>query len=369
MSSISVIMPVYNVEPWLCECLDSVRAQTFTDWECICVDDGSTDDSPAILGKYASKDPRFKIYRREHTNAGAVRNFGMTKATGTYLAFLDSDDIFSPWMFETLLAKADETGADIAACSAIWFPDGTPVPSFTQPANLEWEDRTPDPNWTHRPLLAGTMPWNKIIRRQFVENLGIRFLEQSSTNDFTFMALAISLSGKTFHTQAPLLGYRQHAKSIQSGKSKNPLNFLLAMESYRAQMTTKGAWQKLSPQGIQIVFEAYAEMAVWELETQTSLSGYRTLYRGLRQLNADWRSMGASADRLDETKAKLLRYRAIVEGNFKERLKASCESVLAPFLGSRNRHTGLKALFSRKTQHFLWIVFDSPARPWNRIRR
>ena len=69
--TVSIVMPVYNVEKYLRECLDSVRAQTFTNWECICVDDGSMDSSPAILDEYAAKDPRFRIIRREHSNAGA----------------------------------------------------------------------------------------------------------------------------------------------------------------------------------------------------------------------------------------------------------------------------------------------------------
>ena len=367
MPKISVIMPVYNVERYLRECLDSVRAQTFTDWECICVDDGSTDASSAILDEYAAKDSRFRIFQREHSNAGAVRNFGMTKATGDYLAFLDSDDVFSPWIFETLFGKAEETGADVVACSAIWFPDGTPVPVFSWPENMEWTDRTPDPDWTHCPLFAGTMPWNKIIRRQFVENFCICFLEQPTTNDFTFMALALSLSGKTLHTQTPLLGYRQHRKSIQARKSKDPLSYLRASKAFQEQMTVHGAWQKLSLCGIQMVFELYASTAVGELETQTSFTGYREMYRGIRQQNVDWMMIGASVDRINGSNARLHRYRSLVNGGFREKMKVLCESLLAPILGSRHRQTGWRARLSRKTKRLLWKVFDSPARQWNRV--
>ena len=92
--TISIVMPVYTVASYLRDCLDSVRAQTFTDWECICVDDGSTDDSPDILDEYAAKDKRFRVVRREHSNAGACRNAGLDLARGEFLSFLDSDDMF-----------------------------------------------------------------------------------------------------------------------------------------------------------------------------------------------------------------------------------------------------------------------------------
>ena len=176
--SISIVMPVYNVALYLRECLDSVRAQTFTDWECICVDDGSTDESPAILAEYAKQDKRFRVFRRDHSNAGAVRNFGMEQASGRYLLFLDSDDLFSPWMFETLLARAEATDADIVACSSAWFADGSPAPIFSQPKDIVWEDRTPDRDLARHPMTVGSMPWNKILRQSFVRNQGLRFLEQ-----------------------------------------------------------------------------------------------------------------------------------------------------------------------------------------------
>ena len=89
MPKVAVIIPVYNVEKYLRQCLDSIVNQTLRDIEIICVDDGSTDGSSAILAEYASKDPRVKVLTREHTNAGAARNAGMAVATGEYLGFVD----------------------------------------------------------------------------------------------------------------------------------------------------------------------------------------------------------------------------------------------------------------------------------------
>ena len=91
----SIIIPVYNVAPYLRECLDSVLAQTFTDWEAICVDDGSTDESGAILDEYAEKDSRFKVIHQQNAGVSAARNFGLDKISGEWVLFLDGDDVWS----------------------------------------------------------------------------------------------------------------------------------------------------------------------------------------------------------------------------------------------------------------------------------
>lgn len=88
----SIIIPVYNVEDYLRECLDSVLGQTFTDWEAVCIDDGSTDDSAAILSEYAARDSRFRIITQPNGGLSAARNTGLDHAQGDYILFLDSDD-------------------------------------------------------------------------------------------------------------------------------------------------------------------------------------------------------------------------------------------------------------------------------------
>ena len=96
MVKVSVIIPVYNVEPYLKQCMDSVVGQTLKDIEIICVDDGSTDGSLDILREYAAEDNRIQIIEQKNAGAGAARNNGMRHATGKYLSFLDSDDFFEP---------------------------------------------------------------------------------------------------------------------------------------------------------------------------------------------------------------------------------------------------------------------------------
>lgn len=89
----SIIIPVYNIAPYLRECLDSVLAQTFTDWEAICVNDGSTDGSGVILDEYGARDARFKIIHQANAGVGAARNKGLDAASGTWIWFVDGDDL------------------------------------------------------------------------------------------------------------------------------------------------------------------------------------------------------------------------------------------------------------------------------------
>lgn len=96
MIAFSIVIPIYNVVPYLRECLDSVLAQTFTDWEAICVDDGSTDGSGSILDEYAVCDRRFRVIHQTNAGVSVARNVGMLNAVGGYITFLDGDDVYDP---------------------------------------------------------------------------------------------------------------------------------------------------------------------------------------------------------------------------------------------------------------------------------
>ena len=113
MTKISVIIPVYNVEKYLKECLNSVINQTLKDLEIICVNDGSIDNSLKIMKEYALKDPRIKILSQKNQGVSEARNFGIKNATGEYVAFLDADDCVSLDFYEKLYTKAKETNSDI----------------------------------------------------------------------------------------------------------------------------------------------------------------------------------------------------------------------------------------------------------------
>lgn len=114
---LSMVVPVYNVAPWLPECLESIAKQTFTAWECILVDDGSTDFSGIICDSYAKKDPRFRVIHQQNAGVSAARNAGIEAATAPLLAFIDPDDYISTNYFEAQIVAMRQKGADITVTS------------------------------------------------------------------------------------------------------------------------------------------------------------------------------------------------------------------------------------------------------------
>jgi len=119
--SISIVVPVYNAEAYLLPCLSSIQMQTFTDWECICVDDSSSDDSSSIVEGFAAKDSRFQLIRQENGGPGAARNTGLAAARGEYFTFVDADDLVHPQMLERLLDLAKGYNADLVVCDYFRF--------------------------------------------------------------------------------------------------------------------------------------------------------------------------------------------------------------------------------------------------------
>lgn len=133
---ISVIVPVYKGISFLDESLGSLRRQTFRDWECVCVDDGSRDGSGALVDKIAAADPRIRVIHQANGGTSVARNTALRAVRGRYVAFLDEDDAYEPRMLETLHAAAVATNADVVGCELLRMKenddlrfDGGPVPA------------------------------------------------------------------------------------------------------------------------------------------------------------------------------------------------------------------------------------------------
>jgi len=116
---ISVIVPVYKVEQYLRQCIESILNQTYQDLEILLIDDGSPDRCGIICEEYAKKDPRIKVFHTENHGLSAARNVGLQIAKGEYIGFVDSDDWIEPDMYEILLRRLEETDTDISVCE-IW---------------------------------------------------------------------------------------------------------------------------------------------------------------------------------------------------------------------------------------------------------
>lgn len=116
---ISIVVPVYNVEPYLKRCLDSIQNQTFKNWECILIDDGSKDNSGKICDEYMNKDKRFKVIHQDNKGVSSARNAGLDSAKGKYIGFVDSDDWIEPNMYEYLYNSAIAMKSDCVICGFV----------------------------------------------------------------------------------------------------------------------------------------------------------------------------------------------------------------------------------------------------------
>jgi CDP-glycerol glycerophosphotransferase len=182
MARLSVVVPVYNVEEFLEPCLDSVLAQTFTDYEVVMVDDGSTDASAAIAQRYVDRDPRFKLVSQPNGGLSKARNTGIDHATGELLVFLDSDDMLTENAYELLVGALDRTGSDFATGNVYRLTKWATIQSpFLRQAFAETRLKTHVTKY--RPLLADRPAWNKVWRRSFWDKHGFRFPEGRTYED------------------------------------------------------------------------------------------------------------------------------------------------------------------------------------------
>ena len=113
---LSIIIPIYNSEKYLDECINSILSQEFQDFELILVDDGSSDRSPLICDKYSKQDTRISVIHTKNGGVSKARNHGIERSTGIYIAFVDADDMVNPRMYSTLYNKAIQTNSDLILC-------------------------------------------------------------------------------------------------------------------------------------------------------------------------------------------------------------------------------------------------------------
>lgn len=171
---ISVLIPVYNAAEYLTRCLDSILAQTYSDWEVIAVDDGSKDNSFQILQEYAAKDNRITAVTKENEGPGLTRNYALELAQGDYIVFVDSDDYIEPIYFEELAKCVCENGSDVVFIDVIQErPDGSIICEEKMSAFAEYSKKD-----LISYQMCGTMPWGgvrKAAKRSLIEEHNIRY--------------------------------------------------------------------------------------------------------------------------------------------------------------------------------------------------
>lgn len=222
---VSVIIPVYNSEPYLKQCLDSVLNQSMKELEVICVDDGSTDASTRILREYEAVDSRVRVIWQVNQGAGAARNTGMEVAKGQYLYFMDSDDYCTPQFLHKVTSFADKYNTDIVVFNYCRFDDLS--------GEKDYRDGLVKARCPQEKLifsyqdcpqtickLVNPTPWNKLYLNDFVKKTNLKWLEITTTNDITFATLSILAAERIAYLDETFLFYRVNAKGSITGLKK-----------------------------------------------------------------------------------------------------------------------------------------------------
>lgn len=220
---LSFVVPVYNGEAYLSQCLDSLLAQDISrdSYEILCVDDGSTDGSGAILDAYQEAHPSIRVIHQENSGVATARNVGLTQAQGAYLWFVDADDLVRENVLGTLRSLALETGCDRIVLSGYAFTDVLTPEERSQPdtlpCNVPWEN---------------SVVWRSLLRREFLlaGGLSFRYPELTHGEDGLYMYEVTSAHPKT--EELSLLGYFYRVHSGSAETAVTPENHAKRLRSY-----------------------------------------------------------------------------------------------------------------------------------------
>ena len=281
---VSVILPVYNVEKYLAECLNSLVNQTLREIEIICVNDGATDGSSGILKDYAAKDKRIKILEQENAGAGAARNNGMRIATGEYLSFLDSDDFFESSMLRDAYIKCKNTDADFAVFRSDSYDDEAKVFSpalWTVKESLLPGKRVFSHSDIERDVFRtfNGWAWDKLYKKEFVIKNGLLFQEQRTSNDLYFVYTALVRAKRIAVVNKVLAHHRRSVSdSLSSTREKSWSCFFTALAALKGRLIADGVYPSLRQS-----FVNYAlHFSLWNLNTIGDAS-FEKLYAALRE--------------------------------------------------------------------------------------
>ncbi|MEP9362470.1 glycosyltransferase family 2 protein [Nocardioides sp. CN2-186] len=206
-STLSVVVPAYNVEDYLDECLVSILTQSYADLEVIVVDDGSTDSTAEVAARYAATDARVRLHRQDNVGLGATRNVGIELARGDLLAFADSDDVVFPGAYRALVDSLDASGSDLAIGSAHRLRGEKA--SMTPLMRENHQRRVSGVNVDERPLLlADCFAWNKVFRRSFWDRAALRFPVDVRYEDQPTITRALVEASRFDSLPDPVYGWR-----------------------------------------------------------------------------------------------------------------------------------------------------------------
>ena len=220
---VSIVIPAYNAAGTISSCLESVCSQSWKTQEIIVVDDGSTDDTAAIVQKLQAKDPRIQLFRQANSGVSMARNLGLTKSTGTYVRFVDADDALKPGSLSAMVRRAEDTGCDlvIGGYDEVIGPvsnlrnlenrsDTVPCDVLLSRLNL----------WSNS-FFYGVL-WNKLFRRELIERQQVRFRPRLNWGeDFAFVCGYLPEVGTVSYMTESVYEYRRRVGGLTIRQAVN----------------------------------------------------------------------------------------------------------------------------------------------------
>ena len=242
--AVSVLIPVYNTEKYISACLQSIFQQSFTDFEIICIDDGSTDHSLQILKEIAQIESRLKIIEQSNQGVTVTRNRLLQEATGEYIAFVDADDLIEPDYLEKLYNAAFIHKAQISTCACRTIPTDFVLTShtfFRDEFSFLVKNNTLHSRFKY--AYHNGVVWGRIFHRQWLLSKKLKFKEGYVAEDFLFGILAFLEAQQICHTSQELYLYRQGVKnSITSNSDRMILDKYDHIFTLREEMKKRDFW-------------------------------------------------------------------------------------------------------------------------------
>lgn len=246
---VSVIIPIYNGEKYLEQCIDSILEQTLKEFELICVDDGSTDCTNEILEKYVMRDARVHVYHQSNQYAGVARNTGMKYAKGKYILFLDSDDFFENDMLEKMYDQIECDEADICVCNGYNYDEQNG--NFVRGGYLEAKrlpERVPFSIKEEGQIIFNftTMHlWNKMFRFAFIKEQDVKFKPHRIQEDTGFVMHALSSAKRITVVKDRLFYYRMNTgTSLTDSLSSDVFAGYLAFKEAKQELIARDVYSE-----------------------------------------------------------------------------------------------------------------------------
>lgn len=292
MPKISVIVPVYNVEQYLKICLDSILAQTFQDFEIICINDGSTDNSLKILEEYKQLDDRLVILTQTQSGAAIARNNGIKQSKGEYIQFLDSDDYVEPNLLEEMYKRARTHQADLVVCSYKKVDDNGNITERKNPNSPINLYKTP----LEKPFCANDFkedifslltpgPVNKLYKKELIIENDITFPNIRICEDIAFVHSCVAVAKKILVFDEALINYRfNRPGSMASYRKKYTIDVVHSCNALKNFLVKKNLYSNFKT----AFFNAFKNHIRWEI-TLCSDEEYQNFLTEFKQLMPnDW---------------------------------------------------------------------------------